>query len=203
MTPVILILAAGQSRRMRGTDKLLEPVAGEAQLRRITRAAVRTGCDVWVTLPLPGQSNSRHTDRGRVLIGLGVHPVRVADAATGMAASLRAGAAALPEGRPVLVVLADLPEITTEDLMQMLAAQQATPDMILQATDARGHPGHPVLFPPWARPGLTGLQGDVGARALLQRHPAQVRAIALPDNHATTDLDTPEDWARWRAASES
>jgi CTP:molybdopterin cytidylyltransferase MocA len=42
------------------------------------------------------------------------------------------------------------------------------------------------------------LSGDEGARAILRRHPP--RLLALPGRHAVTDLDTPEDWARWRAA---
>ena len=35
----ILLLAAGSSSRMRGGDKLIEPVAGEPLLTRIARAA--------------------------------------------------------------------------------------------------------------------------------------------------------------------
>jgi molybdenum cofactor cytidylyltransferase len=45
------------------------------------------------------------------------------------------------------------------------------------------------------------LTGDQGARDLLRAHADDVRAVVLPARHAVTDLDTPEDWANWRAAN--
>ena len=40
---LILILAAGASSRMRGTDKLLEEIDGQPQIRRITKEPLRPG----------------------------------------------------------------------------------------------------------------------------------------------------------------
>ena len=189
----ILILAAGAARRMRGQDKLLEPVAGQPLLRHIAGIAAQTGCPVLVTLPPDRPA------RLAALTDLDLQTRIVPDAATGMAASLRAGLSALPPDHAVLVLLADLPEITLEDLARMIAAQTRHPDHILRATATDGTPGHPVLFPPWARPDLAQLQGDEGARAVLTRHKARVLPVPLPGHHATTDLDTPEAWATWRA----
>jgi len=124
----------------------------------------------------------------------------VPDSALGLSASIRAGVRAAG-ARPVLVLLADLPEITTDDLSLLLARHAAAPDLILRATAADGTPGHPVLFPDWALPGLAALTGDSGARDLLLQHRNRTDLIALPARHAVTDLDTPEDWAAWRAAS--
>ena len=193
--PSILILAAGASSRMRGADKMLEIVDGVAQIRRITEAALATGCPVTVTLP------PDHPARVVALAGLAARQVIVTDARAGMAASIRAGLATLPPAAAVLVVLADLPELTEADLRTMLAAQGETPDLIIRACSASGLPGHPVCFPPWARAELAALSGDTGARDLLARHTALVRAVALPGRHAVTDLDTPEAWAAWRAGN--
>ncbi|TKA93957.1 nucleotidyltransferase family protein, partial [Cereibacter changlensis] len=137
--------------------------------------------------------------RTAVLEGLAVERITVAEAAEGMAASLRAGAAAVRG--PLMVFLGDLPEITTEDLQAMLKAGRETPEAILRATSAEGQPGHPILFPPALLSELATLSGDTGARALLVGRP--LRLIALPGRHATTDLDTPEDWAAWRAARDT
>lgn len=192
----ILILAAGGSTRMRGADKLTAEVEGQPLLRQLARRALASGLPVTVTL------SPAHPDRRTALQDLPLTPLIVPDAATGMATSLRAGLAHLPPQAAVLLLLADLPEITTQDLTRMAAAHTATPDLILRATDAAGQPGHPVIFPPWARPDLMALSGDEGARAVLQRHAARLRLIALPDQHATTDLDTPEAWAAWRSGRE-
>ncbi|MFN4170461.1 MAG: NTP transferase domain-containing protein [Pseudorhodobacter sp.] len=191
----ILILAAGSSSRMRGGDKLLEQIDGVPQLVRAVSAALETGRPVLVAL------DPARRDRIAALAEMAFRPVAVPDAAQGMAVSLRAGLAACPDGA-VLVHLADLPEIGAEDLRHMIAAHHETPEMILRATDAEGRPGHPVIFPDWARPALASLSGDVGAKHLFKTEKARLRQIALPGLRATTDLDTPEDWETWRAEKE-
>lgn len=189
----ILILAAGASTRMRGADKLLERLEDQPQIARIARAALATGLPVTVALPPDRPA------RAAALAGLAVTPVIAADAAGGMAESLKSGLAALPGDAAVLLLLADLPEITAEDLRAVLQAAATAPQLIHRGTAADGTPGHPVLFPPWARAEMAALQGDEGARGLLRRHADRVRPVPLPGRHATTDLDTPEDWAAFRA----
>jgi CTP:molybdopterin cytidylyltransferase MocA len=192
-SPAILLLAAGASSRMRGADKLMEPVDGVPLLLRQARVAQATGMPVIVTLPVDRPA------REAALAGLDLMTVPVPDAALGLSASIRAGVRAAG-ARPVLVLLADLPEITTADLSLLLARHAAAPDLILRATAADGTPGHPVLFPEWALGGLAALRGDSGARDLLRQYSGRTELIALPGRHAVTDLDTPEDWAAWRAA---
>ena len=189
----ILILAAGASSRMRGADKLLERLEAQPQIARIASAALATGLPVTVALPPDRPA------RAAALAGLAVTPVIAADAAGGMAESLKSGLAALPGDAAVLLLLADLPEITAEDLRAVLQAAATAPQLIHRGTAADGTPGHPVLFPPWARAEMAALQGDEGARGLLRRHADRVRPVPLPGRHATTDLDTPEDWAAFRA----
>jgi molybdenum cofactor cytidylyltransferase len=193
MQIAILVLAAGAGRRMRGVDKVLEPVGGQPLLLQVVRMACDTGLPVTVALP------PDRPDRAQALAGLDVQTLTVADAHTGMAASLRAGVAALPKGAAVLLLLADMPEVDGSDLDAMIAAYRSAPDLIHRAVTPDGVPGHPVIFPPSARAALLALQGDTGARAVLAQH-GRVVAVPLPHAHATTDLDTPEEWALWRAA---
>ncbi len=180
---------------MRGADKLLEPVAGEHILARQARIARATGAGVIVTLPAGA------TARQQALRGAGVRILTVPDAAEGMAGSIRAGVAALEAGaRGMMILLADMPEITTADLAAMLAAFAADPAQpILRATDAAGTPGHPVIIPARHFAALAELTGDTGARDLLGAHRGETRFFAVPGHAATTDLDTPEAWAEWRA----
>jgi CTP:molybdopterin cytidylyltransferase MocA len=193
----VLIPAAGASARMRGRDKLLEPVEGVPLLRRIAAAALASGLPVTVVLP------PDRPDRAAALDGLALRRVVAADAALGLGATLRAGVAALPGVGAIIVLLADLPEITAADLRRLADAHDpgagdAAP--ILRATAEDGTPGHPVLFPAWAHAALAGLSGDAGAGALLRRWHDRVVPVALPGRRAVTDLDTPEAWAAWRAA---
>jgi len=187
----IVIPAAGASSRMRGRDKLLEQVAGQPLLARQARLALATGGPVLVTLR-PGDA------RTKVLPGT-VERREIPDAAEGLAASLRCGAAwAQGQGLTALMVLlADLPELTMDDLQYVAAHYAQDPTQPCRATDDSGKPGHPVIFPAKHFEAMQKLHGDDGAKPLLAQDPP--RLCPLPDLHATTDLDTPEDWAAWRA----
>lgn len=190
----ILIPAAGASSRMRGRDKLLEQVDGQPLLARQVRMALASGAGVLVTLP-PGD-----TARRAVLEPSDRLTVQdIPQAAEGIAASLRAGARWAQErgATGLMVLLADLPDLQQDDLAQMLAAFSRQPERAIRAVDGAGRPGHPVIFPARLFPALTQVTGDRGARAVLTQE--EVTALPLPENRATTDLDTPEAWAAWRA----
>lgn len=187
---VILLLAAGGSRRMRGRDKLLEPVDGRPLLRRQAEAALSTGAPVIVALP-PGD-----TARRAALDGLAVAQITVEDARLGMGHSLAAAALAAPAGADLLVVLADMPEIGRDEMATVLAARAAHPGKILRGATPEGQLGHPVLFPARLAPLLHRLRGDEGARQVMQAEP--VAQVTLAGSAAVTDLDTPEAWTAWR-----
>jgi molybdenum cofactor cytidylyltransferase len=192
--PVILLLAAGRATRMRGADKLLEPVPGPfgdlPLLQAMARRCLRAG-PTRVVLG-PGQDARR-----ALLDGLDVEVLEAPEGA-GMAASIVAGVSGLSV--PVLVVLADMPDVTAADLHLLMALSLHAPDRILRAAAEDGTPGHPVLFPADLLPELAALTGDTGAREVLQRHADRVRLVPLKGDRALTDLDTPEDWAAWRAS---
>jgi CTP:molybdopterin cytidylyltransferase MocA len=187
--PVILLLAAGASSRMRGRDKMLEEVDGQPLLRLMASRAAKAAVPVRVVLG-PGQALRR-----AALEGLAVEIVE-AKGTDGMAASIRAGVAGLT--CPVLVVLADMPGIAAQDLYLMVSLQSQAPRAILRAATPDGRPGHPVLFPADLLPQLARLQGDAGARAILESEARRVHLLPLADARARVDLDTPEDWAAWR-----
>ena len=192
----ILIPAAGASRRMQGRDKLLEPVDGDPLLRRQVRRALATGARVLVTLP-----RADHP-RADALTGLDVAVVPAPDADEGMAASIRAGIAALSPGTPGVAILpADMPDIRTDDLLALMDRFETEGGQaVVQAAGADGTPGHPVLFPADCIPALLQIKGDVGARAVLRAEQDRLIRVSLAGQRALTDLDTPTAWNAWRAA---
>lgn len=196
MALAVALLAAGAGRRMRGGDKLLETVEGVALLRHLARQALAAGLGpVAVTLRPDSPA------RAAALDGLAVTRLPVPDADKGMSASLKA-AALWAQGTGVglgveglMICPADLPELTTQDFVTLAQSFDAKGPP-LRATAQDGTPGHPVLFPARLLPLFATLTGDRGAQPVLREHPP--RHIPLRDSHATTDLDTPEDWAAWR-----
>ncbi len=192
-----IVLAAGAARRMRGRDKLLEPVDGRPVLRVVAEAAGASRADEVVVVVPPGAEARRAS-----LAGLDVGIVEAPDWAEGMAASLRAGLAAVAaRAEAVVVLLADMPEVGPGDIDRLIAGYD--PDEgreIVRAVAADGTPGHPVLFGRRFFESLAALRGDRGARDVLAEAGEFVVEVATDGRRALTDLDTPEAWAAWRAA---
>ena len=192
----ILILAAGQSRRMRGRDKLMEEVEGKPLIRRQAEMALQATNGL-VIIALPAPPHARYD----ALDGLDVVRLPVPDADEGMGVSLRTGFAALPpEAQAAMLLLADLPELTAADLKTVLAAvDPASGKLIWHATTEDSQRGHPVVFHRDLFPEFAKLSGDVGARDVVKAAGRKVAHVKLPGDRARMDLDTPEAWAAWRA----
>jgi molybdenum cofactor cytidylyltransferase len=191
----VVILAAGQSSRMRGRDKLMEEVDGQPLVRRqaaMARAVTRGA----VIVALPPSPHPRHA----ALAGLAVTALPVRHAAEGMNASLRAGIAALAPGVPcAMVLLGDLPALTGDDLATVAAAVDLTSDtLVWRGATEDGRPGHPIVFRSDLFHRLAALRGDSGGREVVAEAGSRVVTVPLPGGRARRDLDTPEDWAAWR-----
>ncbi len=191
--PVIL-LAAGASRRMRGRDKLLEQVDGTPLLRVQAQKALAISNLVIVTLP-----PAPHPRYG-ALDGLPVHTVEVPDAAEGMSVSLRRAFASLPaDASAAMLLLGDLPDLTTNDLKKVAEAVDTQSDtLIWRGVTSEGAPGHPIVFDAALFPAFANLTGDTGGREVVAQAKGRITPVPLPGNRARHDLDTPEDWAAWR-----
>lgn len=191
----ILILAAGASNRMNGRDKLLMDVGGQTLLRHVVGRAVDTKQTVMVALPVGD------TARRNALAGLDLQIISVTDHDQGMASSLRAGLAMIPaDCDGILIGLADMPDVTKDDYFSVINAFLADPNSnIYRGASHDSTAGNPVLLPKWALSDPSIFKGDAGARHLLKTHSDRVRLVPLPYDHAITDLDTPADWAAWRA----
>lgn len=191
-----VLLAAGSSSRMRGADKLMEDAGGMPLLRRSAEALLAAQVDELVVVLRPGDEARRGA-----LEGLSLRVVENAQAAEGMGASIRTGMAAIsPEAEAALIALADMPEITGDDINALVAAYDAEEGReIIRAAAPDGKAGNPVLFGRRFFEPLRGLEGDEGARSLLAANADLVRLTPLKSRAARIDLDTPEDWAAWRA----
>lgn len=190
----ILILAAGASRRMRGRDKLLEAVEGEPLLRRQAGNALAVSGDVRIALP-----PAPHP-RDAAIGDLPVRAVRVADHAEGIGASLRTVFGTLDQERRALLLLADLPALTAADLTAVLSAPISAPQaLIWRGATQDGLGGHPMLIDRSLYDAFRALRGDDGGRRVVQAHRRAVHLVPLPGRRARLDVDTPEDWAAFRA----
>lgn len=184
----ILLLAAGESSRMRGADKLLEELNGKPLLQIMAERALAHG-PVYVTLP--AADHPRHTALPKA-----AQPVIINGA---MSDSIKAGIAALPDTALGVVILpADMPDITADDIGTILTRAQTSQASIIRATTETGDPGHPIYFARRLFPDFADLNGDNGATPICKAHAAETEFLPLNGNRARLDLDTPEEWLEYR-----
>lgn len=192
----ILLLAAGAASRMQGQDKLLIDVNGMPMLRHCAVAALASNASETLVVLAPERPQRRS-----VLAGLDLVAVDAADWHLGMAASIRAGMAAISaNSAAVIIALADMPDVGADHYNRLIAAfGHDRGQAICRAVTADGKPGHPVLFGPGFFAALTRLTGDSGGRDLLRTQQKHVVAVPTPGQGALVDIDTPADLARWQS----
>lgn len=191
-----VLLAAGSSSRMGGRDKLLESVGARPLIRVLAERLLASGADEVVCVMRPDMP-----DRRAALDGLAVRLVENPRAAEGMGTSIAAGIRASPlEADAAIIVLGDMPDVACTDIDRLIAGfDPGEGRAIVRAVDSQGRSGHPVLFGRRFFEALGGLEGDQGARSIIDEHAEFVVDVPLAGAAARTDLDTPEDWAAWRA----
>jgi molybdenum cofactor cytidylyltransferase len=187
-----VILAAGLSRRM-GQAKLLMLLDGRAIVRHAVEAVLTGGVDsVWVV------SGPAVEAIEAALAGLDVQIVVNPAPEDGQAGSVRAGIAALPvSADSALIALGDQPMLSPSIIPALLAARR-TSDKAIVAPRYRDGQGNPVLFKREIFPELLRLDGDQGARPIIQKDPARVEWVDL-DLAMPADVDTPGDYEKIRA----
>jgi nicotine blue oxidoreductase len=185
-----LLLAAGAGRRMGGPKALVE-LDGEPLVRRGVRLLRDGGCDPVVVVV------GAAADRVRPLCD-GAQVVEAPDWSTGMAASLRAGLAAL-DAAACVVALVDQPRVTPAAVQRLRAAH--TDGARAAVATYAGRARNPVLLDRsvWADVAASA-QGDEGARPWLRAHPSLVVLVDCTDAGTPDDVDTPQDLAALAAA---
>ncbi len=116
---------------------------------------------------------------------------------SGLASSLRAGIAALSDDvEAAVVTLGDQPRLDASVVRQAIDAWRRARERIeIVSTSYRGVRAHPVVFSRAVFPELLELEGDAGARLLIERTPERVAYVNV-DAAVPQDVDTPDDLQR-------
>jgi molybdenum cofactor cytidylyltransferase len=181
-----VVLAAGVGSRF-GATKQLHPVGGRPLAQHAIDAL--SGADVDEVLVITGH------DAERVEGSLSLPPagrfVRNPAFRDGQATSLAAAFHDIDDASEASVVLmADQPGVTSEDVRVLIGRFRATRAQIVRIRYADG-PG-PALLSREIYAEAGHLHGDVGARLLMASHPEWVEEVEV-DRPAPRDVDTPDD----------
>ena len=186
----IIILAAGLSTRMgkSGSHKLLAEFDGIPLIRRTAQIGINSSASS-VTAVL----GYREDELRNALTGLELNIIINPDYASGMSSSLASGfmAEQARNADGVLVLLADMPVISTADLNRLITEFQRAGGTSIVRASSQGKPGNPVILP-WAlQDAVLRLEGDIGARHLIETSGLTVIDVEI-GFAAQIDVDTPE-----------
>ena len=183
-----IVLAAGKSSRMPGSQKLLLDIDGVPMVRHVLEAASEGGCHQ--TIVVYAEEDVRRAIDGRAEL------VFNGKSSTGMASSLHAGLKAMrPEIEGAMVLLGDQPLVGSRTVATLLRAwrrEGSRPAVATSQSEKEWAP--PVILSRELWPEVLALKGDAGARQVLHGRPELLDVVPAPGR--PDDIDTPDDYAK-------
>ena len=186
-TTACILLASGLSRRFEGGDKLQADIQGKPVLER----AAESVSDVTFATKLAVIGEDQ-TWRREAAVRLGFETVSNDAPARGQGYALARGCTAAVSAKgvtSVLVLLADMPFVTTEHIYKLKAAFDEGADVAISV--CRGVSSPPALFSEACFGALQTLSGDQGAKQVINAFASRVLVEAKGSELA--DIDTRDD----------
>ncbi|MCF8467963.1 MAG: molybdopterin-binding/glycosyltransferase family 2 protein [Sneathiella sp.] len=184
----ILMLAAGQSRRMGSQNKLLAEINGKPMLRHTAEQALKskaagvfavTGHEKEKILPL--------------LEEMGIPAFDNPDYAEGLSSSLKTGFRALAgKFDGILICLGDMPLVTAALFNALIEAFDREEGRAIVVPTCQGKRGNPVLIASSFEADILAITGDIGAKSLIADNELVVFNVEVGDNSIFADIDTPD-----------
>ena len=178
-----VLLAAGFSTRF-GANKLLFKIDSQSLITH--SAAALSPCDRVIAV-VRADDEVLHTE----LHKLGIDCVLNPQPERGMGHSIACAVNETSQSKGWCLLPADMPYVMASTTSQLVAALRT--GAVLAAPCYRGRRGHPVAFSKDFVDALRALDGDSGARSILEQNTGQLTSIATDDAGVLVDIDTEMD----------
>lgn len=181
-----VILASGFSRRL-GSDKLSQNLCGKPVLQWSMDQLLASGIDRIYVVTRDRLKNHLANGEKRIRVILNDDPT------SGMSSSIRAAITKM-KGNPdaVMIVNGDMPFYGEDNYRKLRKLWEET-DLGIAASYYSGNPMPPVIFSSTYFLDLLELEGDRGAKKIIQRNLSEVKFFNIDDPDSVMDIDTVED----------
>jgi len=180
-----IVLAAGESTRF-GHCKQLQLIGEKPMLEHtLDHVRLSRASEIIVVLGASAQEIQKQ---------IRLEPERVIfnpHFAEGMSSSIQAGLRAA-SGHAALVVHADQPFVKPETMDRLIDEyERVRPKIVMPMYN--GSRGNPVLVDRALFAEMMSLRGDIGFRAIFEKHAASIAQVAVDDPGVIRDVDKPSD----------
>ena len=183
-----ILLAAGQSKRMDGENKLTKEIQGVPLIKHSVKNILASSIDeLIIILGYQKEIIEKLIDKsGKIKF------IFNKDFESGMASSIKTGLNNLSEKtESFFICLGDMPMVG-HDIYNQLIKSKANKEIIVPTY--KGQQGNPVLFDKSIKEKIMNITGDFGAKKILKLNKDQILNLEINDQSITKGFDTQDDF---------
>ena len=184
-----ILLAAGQSKRMVGENKLVKKIQGIPLIKLSVKNILASSIDeLIVVLGHQKEIIEKLIDKNEK-----IKFVFNKDFESGMASSIKTGIDNLSDKTEVFFIcLGDMPMVS-HDIYNQLIKSRDNKEIIVPTY--KGQQGNPVLFDKSMKETVMNITGDVGAKKILELNKDKILNLEINDQNITKGFNTQGDFS--------
>ena len=184
-----ILLAAGESKRMNGRNKLIEKVNGEPLIKHSVRNILESSIDELIIIV------GHHSKIIKNLINKNkkIKFIFNSNYKSGIASSIKLGLKNLSEQtQGFFICLGDMPMINKE-IYNKLIMHLKNNEIVVPTF--KNKQGNPILFSNLMKDKVMMVEGDNGAKKILELHKDKIFNVDIKDLKILKDFDTQDDFS--------
>ena len=183
-----ILLAAGQSKRMNGENKLTKEIQGIPLIKLSVKNILASSIDeLIIVLGYQKEIIEKLIDKNEK-----IKFVFNKDFESGMASSIKTGLNNLSyKTEAFFICLSDMPMVN-HDIYNQLIKSKDKKEIIIPTY--KGQQGNPVLFDKSMKEKIMNITGDVGAKKILELNEDKILNLEIKDQNINKGFDTQNDF---------
>ena len=183
-----ILLAAGQSKRMRGENKLVKKIDGIPLIKHSVENILSSSInELIIVLGYQKEIIEKLINKNKK-----IKFVFNKDFESGMASSIKVGLNYMSKNAEAFFIcLGDMPMVNS-DIYNQLIKSRNHKDIIVPTY--KGQQGNPVLFDNSMKDKVLNISGDVGAKKILELNKDKILNLEINDQNITKGFNTLDDF---------
>jgi len=183
-----ILLTAGQSKRMNGENKLTKEIKGSPLIKLSVKNILASSIDeLIVVLGYQKEIIEKLIDKNEK-----IKFVFNKDFESGMASSIKTGLNNLSEKTEAFFIcLGDMPMVNKDTYNQLIKSRN-NKEIIVPTL--KGQQGNPILFSKSTKEKIMTIQGDVGAKKILELNKNKILNVEVGNQSIRKDFNTKDDF---------